>query len=198
MAPVASAAVFDDIEDYGEASEKAKMAFDTSGGGGDGRGGEQRQHPHWHQHQHQHRCRRRRWRQRQRWGQPLLATTAMSAAAMMAAAAAMAAEATVAAVYSVEAAALTMTSVTQAAAVAAMLVMEATATATVMMATATTGVKRQQSPSVRTVEGGQWTQAQWRVTTNNERTWPMMRAATKRVARVMATATRVAGERQRR
>ena len=35
MAPVAPAAVFDDIEDYGEASEKANMAFDTSGGGGD-------------------------------------------------------------------------------------------------------------------------------------------------------------------
>jgi hypothetical protein len=54
-----------------------------------------------------------------------------------------------------------------------MVVAEATATATVMTAVATAGVKRQQSTSDRSAEGG-------RVTTNNESAWPMMKAATKR------------------
>ena len=80
--------------------------------------------------------------------------------------------------------------------VAAMVVAEATATATVMTTAATAGVKRQQSTSIGTVEGERWTQAQRPVMTNNERAWPMMRAATKRVARAMATVTRVAGERR--
>ncbi len=93
---------------------------------------------------------------------------------------------------------LTTMSVTMAAAVAAMVVAEATATATVMTAAATAGVKTQQSTSVGTVEGGHWTRARRWVTTNNESAWPMMRAATKRVARVMATVMRVAGERRRR
>ena len=93
---------------------------------------------------------------------------------------------------------MTTTSVTQAAAVAAMVVAEATATATVMtvVATAMAGVKKQQSTSVRTVEGGRCTQARRRVMMNNKSVWPMMRAATKRVARAMAIVTRVAGERQ--
>ena len=55
-------------------------------------------------------------------------------------------------------------------------------------------VKRQQSTSIGTVEGGRWTRARQRVTANNESAWPMMRAATKRVARAMAMVTRVAGK----
>ena len=64
------------------------------------------------------------------------------------------------------------------------------------VATATVGVKRQQSTSHGSVEGGRWTRARQRVTTNNKNVWPMMRAATKKVARAMATVTRVASERR--
>ena len=85
-----------------------------------------------------------------------------------------------------------------AAAVATMVVAEATATATVMMAAATAGVKKQQSTSNGSVEGGRWTWARQRVTTNNKSAWPMMRVVTKRAARVMAIVTRVAGEWRRR
>ena len=88
--------------------------------------------------------------------------------------------------------ALTATSVTTAAAMAAMVVAEATAP--VMMAAATAGVNKQQSTSGGSVKGGRWTQARQRVTRNNKSAWPMMRAATKRAAMAMATVTRVVGE----
>jgi hypothetical protein len=79
-----------------------------------------------------------------------------------------------------------------------MVVVEATATSAVMTAAAMAGVKRQQSTSDRSVEGGRWTRAQRRMKTNNESAWPMMRAVTKRAARAMAMLTRVTGERLRR
>jgi hypothetical protein len=110
----------------------------------------------------------------------------------------MAAAATVAAAAVLIAVALTTTSVTTAATEAAMVVAEATATVTVMTAAAMVGVKRQQSTNVRTVEGRRWTRVQQRLTTNKKSAWPMMSAATKRVARVMAAVTRVAGEHRRR
>jgi hypothetical protein len=80
-----------------------------------------------------------------------------------------------------------------AAAVAATVLAEATATVTA-------GMKRQQSTSDGSVEGGLWTEAQQRVMTNSENTWRMMRAVTKRAARAMATVLvmRVVGEQQQR
>ena len=66
------------------------------------------------------------------------------------------------------------------------------------VATAMVGVKRQQSTCNGSVKGGRWTRARQRVTTNNKNAWPMMRVATKRAARAMATVTRVASERRQR
>ena len=112
------------------------------------------------------------------------------------AAAAMVAAATVTVAAVLMAVVLTTTSVTTAVAVVAMVVAEATATATVMSAAAMAGVKRQQSISVGVVKGEWWTRAQKRVMTKNKSARPMMRAATKRVARAMATVTRVEGKRR--
>ena len=66
----------------------------------------------------------------------------------------------------------------------------------VMTADVTAGVKKQQSTSDGSFEGGRWTQARRRVTNNNESAWPMMRAVTKRAVRAMAMVTRVADERR--
>jgi hypothetical protein len=116
----------------------------------------------------------------------------MTAAAMTASAAAMA----VAAAAVLMAVVLTTTPVMTVAAVAAMVVAEATVTESVMTAAVTAGVKRQHSTGNGIVEGGRWTQARQRMTTNSKSLWPMMRAASKRVARAMATMTRVAGKRR--
>ena len=125
--------------------------------------------------------------------QQLMAWIAAAAVCAPASAAVVAAAAVAAAAVVLMAVALTMMSVTTAAAVAAV-VAKATATATVMTAVATGGVKKQQSNSDGSVEGGRWTRARQQVTTNNKIAWLMMRAATKRVARAMATVMRVAGE----
>ena len=79
-----------------------------------------------------------------------------------------------------------------------MVVAEAEATATVMTADATAGVKKQQSTSDGSFEGGRWTRAWRRVTNNNKNAWPMMTAVTKRAVRVMAMVTRVADEQRQR
>jgi hypothetical protein len=78
-----------------------------------------------------------------------------------------------------------------------MVVAEATETATVMTADATAGVKKQQSTRDESFKGGWWTRARRRVTNNNE-SWPMMRAVTKRAVRAMAMVTRVVDEQRQR